>query len=455
MNFPFRYRSQMSDHPLQHYSNGSAQIPDDLRSPEFHLDVLNELIYEAECDGAVPLASFPDNRYPYTYPRDVACITRAWIAALRADIRPEQCRKHVVDAARFHLAVQSERGTWQQRYSLDGEDKGIYVQEDNTGHGLRVLAHAIQALDATDSLTDSDETFRSGVVNAIKRAVTYIRDELYDPNAHLIQSTTSIHEGRIESGYTLWVNCTYIAALRQAQVVLGIVSEDTADVEETINKFRVILERGVKRTFTTPPQVPRRYSRTGDVDIRPDVTLLAPYYYGLGDIFGDSLETAAERATAALEDPRLGGLQRFLGFSDDYEVQQHGGNGPWMQYTAWHAQYRFDHGETEAGDGILATITQYVDEDGYIPEHLTTRSRYEAFMENEWHTRQDFEKEFDEAVLRDVPFDLIVEELGHMRDSYQNLAAQLNERETVRFALPLAWSHAEFLTALVRRAAAV
>ena len=445
----------MTDHPPQQYSSGSAQISDRLRSPEFHLDVVSELVYEAECGGAVPLASFPDNRYPYAYPRDVACITRAWVAALEAGIRPEACRKHIVDAARFQVAVQSEDGGWRQRYSLDGDDKSIYIQEDNTGHGLRVLAHAIQALKATDSLDDIDGAFRSSIVDAIERAVTFACDELYDPNAHLIKSTTSIHEGRIESGYTLWVNCTYVAALRHAQIALDTMPENTAAIEETVEEFRNILERGVERSFTTPPQVPRRYSQTGEIDIRPDITLLAPYYYGLDDIFGDSLEAAAERATAALEDPRLGGLQRFLGFLDDYEVQQHGGNGPWMQYTAWHAQYRFDRGQIEAGDEVLKTIAQYVGSDGYVPEHLTTRSRYEAFMEDEWHTRQDFEKEFDDAVLRDVPFDLIVEELGHMRDSYRNLASQLNEREVVSFALPLAWSHAEFLTALVRRSATV
>jgi GH15 family glucan-1,4-alpha-glucosidase len=445
----------MTEYHTQHYSSGTTQVSDHLRSPEFHLDVLTELVYEAECDGAVPLASFPDNRYPYTYPRDVACITRAWITALRASIRPELCREHIVDAARFYVAVQSDNGVWQQRYSLDGEDKGIYIQEDNTGHGLRILAHALQALTATNSLDDVDETFQSNVVDAIERAVSYVHNELYDPNAHLIESTTSIHEGRIESGYTLWVNCTYVAALRDAQAALDTVPEKTVDIERTIDEFRTLLERSIKRAFTAPQQMPRRYSRTGEIDIRPDVTLLAPYYYELDDLFGDSLEAAAERATTALEDPHLGGLQRFFGFSDDYEVQQHGGNGPWMQYTAWHAQYRFDQGEVEAGDGILATIAQYVGNDGYIPEHLTTRSRYEAFMQNEWHTRQDFEKEFDEAVLRDVPFDMIVEEVGHMRDSYRNLASQLNEREVVRFALPLAWSHAEFLTALVRRSNAV
>ncbi|WP_227375933.1 glucoamylase [Haladaptatus halobius] len=444
----------MTDDSLQHAS-AVEQVPDRILTPEFHLDVLDDLVYPAECRGAVPLASSPDNRYPYAYPRDIASITRAWLAAVEADVRPDDCKRHVVDAAKFLLAVHGEDGAWQQRYALDGMDKSIYIQEDNTGHGLRVLAHALIALDETDSVDAVDDDFSATATEAVERAVAFVRDELYDPNAQLIESTTSIHEGRIESGYTLWVNCTFVAALRRTVDALSTLRDDTPAVVETIEEFRTQLEGGVKRAFTSTQHVPRRYSPTGDIDTRPDITLLAPYYFGLEDLFGESAEEAAERAVAALDDPELGGLQRFLGFYRDYDVQQHGGNGPWMQYTAWHAQYRFDRGDIERGDAVLETIARYADGRGHIPEHLTTRARFESFMENEWHTRRDFEKEFDEDVLRDVPFDLVVEELGHMKDAYRDLADQTTERNVVSFALPLAWSHAEFLTALLRRANAV
>ncbi|WP_227354878.1 glucoamylase [Haladaptatus salinisoli] len=440
----------MTDDSVQQAS-AVEQVPDHILTPEFHLDVLDELVYPAERRGAVPLASSPDNRYPYAYPRDIASITRAWLTAVEADVRPDDCTRRILDAARFVLAVQDETGAWQQRYALDGTDKSIYVQEDNTGHGLRVLAHALLALDATNSTEAVDDDFYATAVDAVERAVPFVRDELFDPNAQLVESTTSIHEGRIESGYTLWVNCTFVAALRSTVDALSTLRETPA-VVDAVEEFRTRLEGGVRRAFTSTRHVPRRYSPTGDIDARPDITLLAPYYFGLDDLFGASVEEAAERAVAALDDPELGGLQRFLGFYRDYEVQQHGGNGPWMQYTAWHAQYRFDRGEVERGDAVLETIARYADDSGHIPEHLTTRDRFESFMENEWHTRRDFEKEFDEEVLRDVPFDLVVEELGHMKDAYRDLAEQTAERNVVSFALPLAWSHAEFLTALLRRA---
>jgi len=420
-------------------------------SPEFHLSVLDELVHEAETDGVVPLASDPDNRYPYAYPRDIASITRAWVAAIRSNHRETACRRNIVDAARFLLAVQDEDGHWQQRYALDGTDEGIYIQEDNTAHGLRVLSHAVTALDETDTLDDVEERFYERIREAVSDSLSVTRRELFDPNAHLIESTTSIHEGRIESGYTLWVNSAFVAALRQSREALEIAPVQADEVRTRIDDLLELLEGGLKRAFTSPAQVPRRYSPDGNIDDRPDVTLLAPYYFDLEDLFGDTAAAAAKRASEALEDPRLGGLQRFLGFYRDYEVQQHGGNGPWMQYTAWHAQFRYDTGDRERGDEALATIEQYADDSGHIPEHLTTRARFESFMQNEWHTRKDFDKEFDQAVLRDVPFDLVVEELQHMQAAYQRIADSVTNQDVVGFARPLAWSHAEVLTALLCR----
>ncbi|MFC4438631.1 MULTISPECIES: glucoamylase [Natrialbaceae] len=434
-----------------------------MAEPSFHLEVLDELTFDAEIDGAVPLASLPDNRYPYVYPRDVASITRAWLAAIETGVQPEACRDHIVAAARFFAAVQSD-GWWYQRYALDGTDTSIYVQEDNVAHGIRVLSHAIQAMAECGDLSGRsaggplDEPFLETLVDRIGAAVAVLRDECYDANAHLLESTSSIHEGRIESGYTLWVNCAALAASRRAADALDRLESDTVDldgvtaVRDRIDSFRTLLEGGVERSFAVEGMpVPRRYSPDGERDERPDITLFAPYYFGLEDLFGEHAARAATRAASSLEDPRLGGIQRFRGFYRDFDVHQHGGNGPWMQYTAWHAQFRFDQAERERGDAVLATVTRHADERGYIPEHLSTRERFEQFVEQEWDTGLDYEKEFDDDVLRDVPQDRIVEELGHMQRAYDEMAAALEEREVISFAEPLAWCHAEFLVALLRR----
>lgn len=443
-----------SQHPTD--SIVSEHVDAAIDDPAFHLDVLDELTYEADDAGAVPLASDPENRYPYVYPRDVASITRAWLTALHHGVRPDACRNRVVDAARFFVESQDD-GWWYQRYALDGTDRSIYRQEDNVAHGIRTLSHAVHALDKCGDLASADEAFLSAVADSVDAATAVARAELYDANAHLIESTTGIHEGAIESGYTLWVNCSFLAALGQAADALdlieglGSIAVDDA-VSERIAAFRSLLAAGVARSFAvdgTP--VPRRYTPDGKRDDRPDITLLAPAYFGLDDVFGEHAASAANRAVSGLEDPRLGGLQRFRGFHRDQEVHQHGGNGPWMQYTAWHAQFRYDQGDRGRGDEVLSTITGHAEANGHIPEHLSTRERFEQFVDREWDTGTDFEKEFDSDVLRDVPFDRIVEELGHMRRAYDEMAAALEDRDVISFAAPLAWCHAEFLTALLAR----
>ncbi|WP_458189920.1 glucoamylase [Haladaptatus sp. NG-WS-4] len=447
-----RELEEQSSDPESQYSTPTDR-PDAFDDPTFHLDTLDDLVAEADCDGAVPLASFPDNRYPYAYPRDVASITRAWLASLEAGVRPDACRSRVVDAARFLLAAQDD-GQWYQRYTLDGTEQALYHQEDNVAHGIRILCHAVTALDGTDSLDAVEESFSIGVRDALTDAVEHTRESLYDPNAHLVESTTSIHEGRIESGYTLWVNCAFVAALRQAKEAADSLP-DSGALRSAVESFRPTLERGVERAFAGETTVPRRYTPDGDRDERPDVTLFAPFYFGLDDLFGEHVEHAAERAASSLHDPELDGLQRFQGLYGDFDVHQHGGTGPWMQYTAWHAQYRFEQGDVDRGDAVLRTVADHADERGHIPEHLTTAERFESFLETEWHTGLDYEKEFDDAVLRDIPFDRVVEELGHMKDSYDAIADEIATTDVVSFANPLAWCHAEYLSALLCRRTAV
>lgn len=103
------------------------------------------------------------------------------------------------------------------------------------------------------------------------------------------------------------------------------------------------------------------------------------------------------------------------------------------------------------GDEVLSTITGHADSDGHIPEHLSTRERFERFLDREWNPDMDFEKEFDADVLRDVSFDRVAEELEHMRQAYDKMASDLKSQEMISFAAPLAWCHAESLIALLKR----
>ena len=108
----------------------------------------------------------------------------------------------------------------------------------------------------------------------------------------------------------------------------------------------------------------------------------------------------------------------------------HAGNGPWLQYTAILAQFHFWCGNTEEGDKLLQLIDQYKNENGEIPEHLSTCRRFEEFMEREWQTGIDFEKEFHKPILLEgCEFDNILEEANNMARSYQETGRKCMVRD--------------------------
>ena len=134
-------------------------------------------------------------------------------------------------------------------------------------------------------------------------------------------------------------------------------------------------------------------------------------------------------------------------------------NGPWLQYTAILAQFHFWCGNTEEGDKVLQLIDQYKNENGEIPEHLSTCRRFEEFMEREWQTGIDFEKEFYKPILLEgCEFDNILEEANNMARSYQKTGKQCMVRDDtsseggyIQFAAPLMWTHVEYARALMFR----
>ena len=112
------------------------------------------------------------------------------------------------------------------------------------------------------------------------------------------------------------------------------------------------------------------------------------------------------------------------------------------------------------GDKLLQMIDQYKGENGELPEHLSTCKRFEEFMEREWQTGIDFEKEFHKPILSDgCQFDTILEEANNMARSYEQTAQQCMIRDDasseggyIHFAAPLMWTHVEYSRALMLRA---
>ncbi len=419
-----------------------------------HLDILSQCVIDTERGGAL-LATMPGSRYPYVYPRDSACASRFLFKVITSPLKASDGAFRLLgEIARFILECQREDGYWGQRYGVHGDDKAIYKQEDNVAHGVAILCRYLIAAKKRGTPTPLFER----MVDAIVRGFEFAKRNYYRNEIHLFYSTTSIHESAIEEGYSIWVNFSFLLMLRLVERVgreYGVLDR-FSDAMELKSGF----ESTIEKIFTMGGRFVRRLKPNGEIDLRPDITLMSPFFFGSGfetDYFSDTEEfrNSIRYIEQTLWDPDLGMLQRYLPFIEDPHTHVHAGNGPWVQYTSMLAQYYFYTGNMERGNKILAIIDSYKSKEGYMCEHLTTPERYFEFKRLEWISGKDFDKEFAPDIL--VPglsYDLVVEELTHMKNSYEAIerrCAEVGKNGHIAFAIPLMWSHAEYAMALMLR----
>ena len=424
-----------------------------------HLEIIGRCTAPSKKYGRLLLASPPESRYPYVYPRDSSCAVQLFrrLAGSRKDYEcADRAFTLMESVARFMRDVQAEDGSWGQRYSLDGENKSIYKQEDNVAHGIALLCNYLLAAQRAKRSVEDAASF----IEAIDRGLHYAGRNLYQRELNLFESTTSIHESAMEEGYTCWVNYSFLYAYSLADEVSRAIGGGQALCKSHMG-FRKQFLHSVSELFLTGDgdRFVRRITPQGSPDLRPDFTLLSPFYYGFLH-YAEAIDQSVRYLEKQLWDPELGMIMRYLPFNRDFATHVHAGNGPWLQYTAVLAQYHFWNGDTGRGDELLAMIDSYRNEKGEIPEHLSTCARFELFLENEWKSGMDFAKEFDKSILLDdVDFDEILEEANNMARSYRETGSQCMIRDDaaaeggyIQFASPLMWSHAEYARALLVRA---
>ncbi|HWG91858.1 MAG TPA: glucoamylase [Candidatus Thermoplasmatota archaeon] len=419
-----------------------------LFSPEAHLSVMWRCASPSRAGHRILLAAPPGSRYPYMYPRDAASTARVLLQLIERNVAREEAFAHLEATARFLASCQRPDGYWGQRYALTGEDKSIYRQEDNVAHGILVIASYLEACARLNREPDDKEA----LLDVLERAWRHGLEASFRPGINLFYSTTSIHESAIEQGYTLWTN---FAHHRSHQLMLNAIDRfgGSKRLHDEVDRFREMHGKNLRRHFVQDGLFIRRLTPTGRYDRRPDVTLLSPFYFGCADLDPQALSDSVSRIEKDLWDPELGLLQRYLPFAEDRTIHLHAGNGPWMAYSAIFAQYHAVLGNREKSRMVLKAIASYATPEGEIPEHLSTRQRFRDFLKREWETGLDFEKEFDqEILLPGTKFSKIVEELNHMRDEYLRIERadpDGPDHSVIRFATPLLWSHAEFLSALL------
>lgn len=421
-----------------------------------HMNHILACTVPSDRNGRLLLATPPNARYPYIYPRDMACASQLFrrISCSRKGYEVADTAFDLLrSSASFLKAVQSETGAWGQRYGVDGGDKSIYKQEDNLAHGISVVCNYLLAAARREETVESLDDY----LGTLNRALSYSLKHIYQKEINLFRSTTAIHESAMEEGYTCWVNFSFLYAFSLASEVAQRL-DSKGIVAEKHMQFRDSFLHSVSELFMAGSRYIRRLDPEGNMDLRPDFTLLSPFYYGFLH-YKDEMDASVEFIEKQLWDPTFGMILRYLPFYKDFANHIHAGSGPWIQYTSILAQYHFWKGNTERGDELLANIDRYAGPNGELPEHLSTCERFADFMEAEWSSGVDFAKEFHKPLLLDnVDFDRILEEVNNMSRSYAETGsrcmiadASKEEGGYIQFSMPLMWSHVEYSKALLFR----
>ena len=96
---------------------------------EAHFKIINACSVETEDKERVLLAAKPESRYPYFYPRDVACASELLARLSTSEYAfADDAYKLLTSVAKFVLKAIRNDGYIGQRYALSGEEKSIYKQ---------------------------------------------------------------------------------------------------------------------------------------------------------------------------------------------------------------------------------------------------------------------------------------------------------------------------------------
>lgn len=353
------------------------------------------------------LASPAEVKYPFVYTRDLAVA----IVAL-CELGDLAVARRACD---FLLGTQLPSGEWVQRYDEAGNRQDEVPQEDNTALAVwALLACARSGYDPA-----ALERFREPVA----RAVAVVRERTIHPHACLPITHTSIHETSVSEGFEIWNACAHARALRDAGQAYG---------EAAWCELGDLVVRAVGSLMAAGGRFVRRLDPHGHPDLRPDITLLAPWYFGLLAADDPRIASGARLIEQTLIDPALGGYTRYLTFSEE-ELMVF--PGPWFFYTAWIAQYYADAGDPPRADAILRWILDHAC-DGELPELLITRHRFHFFRDVLARKAQGSPNaRFRQAMLAELA----------------RLADRLRHDDVAPGVLPLLWSHVEMLRALRKR----
>jgi GH15 family glucan-1,4-alpha-glucosidase len=304
----------------------------------------------ASTRGRALFATPATGKYPYVYTRDLAVA----IAGLCELDSLEVAR----DCCRFLLRAQSPDGSWVQRYDLEGRPAATVAQEDATALAIWALLTYVKAA--------GDDTLVEVAREPIERATTYTVESTLNSYLYLVETTSSIHESDVSRGYEIWNNCAHAAAFALCHRVYG---------GERYRRLALMIRRAIGLLMVQENRFLRRLDPNGYPDPRPDVTMMAPFYFALWSPTERAVLNSAEVIERSLWNVEIGGYIRYLPFSPAERLAL---PGPYPHFTAWMAQYHYAIGNQDRAEAIMRWLFDNMVE-GQLPEIVVPSASIRRF----------------------------------------------------------------------------
>ncbi len=358
-----------------------------------------------QLDNGGILSTPLNGAYPYIYPRDAVIVTKAFnkVGLCKNSEKFYYFMNKFARIDKFNEIF--------QRYHAEGWPCVTRKHENDT---LGLVVHGIYDTYVHSKNTGFLENMWPFVCSCIASIFSHSR-------TGLIKTERSIHEFyRLEHGYEIWANTACCRALYDATEIANVLGHKKEE-KKWRTKAKELESNIKKRMFSKKLNVFIKNTRFPD---SPDISQLSPFYFSIIDS-KPILRKTMNYLRKNIWHKELAGFRRFRRFEicNDWHWYT-GGSGSWVPFTMWGARFYKELGEQEKSRECLKWVEKSASKtNGLLPEHVATRDEYEMWKANE--------TEFNVRVL------------SGMKHT-ERFASKLKEK-LMFWALPLAWSHAEYV----------
>ncbi|MFH1585820.1 MAG: HAD-IIB family hydrolase [archaeon] len=355
-----------------------------------------EVLKKLQLSNGAILASPPNSRYPYVYPRDHSICVLALIEAGEL--------KRAKKALNFLLKSQSKNGSFSQRLNKKGKDASYKpIQLDNTALILYAFAKYIKKTD--------DRSFLRCQRKRIRKAINYLISNL-DDEKKLFFTPNSIHEfPPLEEGLEIWANAACYGVLKELEDVHLEIGIDLKKIKNSITKYMWGGDHFIKTI---------RVGDSSSVAKEVDASAYSLAYFGVFKDDNKKIKSTVKKIEKELWHSELGGICRY----ERHVGRNNGGYGPWPHFTLMICRHFINLGKKKEADKYLDWVLD-VSYKGLLPEHIATIKDFERWVH-------------------------IYRSAGIMRRDREIMLKNIRKSEMYKrgiaySVLPLAWPHAEFI----------